>query len=86
MASSLADTTAEDSVNSNFATLTVVSGASGHSFDDTITRDLQHRLQDYLHLATPRKILTTGEAMLNGTTEGVLQGLVITNYGNQLLA
>ena len=57
---------------SNLATLMVDSGASGHYFDDAIIRDLKHRLQDYVHLTTPRKILTAGGAMLNGTAEGVL--------------
>ena len=85
MTSSSAAITFQDSVNSNLATLMVDSGASGHYFNDAIIRDLKHRLQDYLHLATDRKILTAGGALLNGTVEGVLQGLVTNDYGNQIL-
>ena len=77
--------TSEDSVNSNLATLMVDSGASGHYFDDAIIRDLKHRLQDYVHLTKPRKILTAGGAMLDGTVEGVLQGLITDDNGNQIL-
>ena len=84
MASSSAAITSEDSVNSNLATLIVDSGASGHFFDDAIIRDLKHHLQDYVHLTTPRKILTAGGALLNGTAEGVLQGLVTDDNGNQI--
>ena len=61
------------------------SGVSGHYFNDVIISNLEHLLQEYVHLATPRKILTAWEAMLGGTAEGVLQGLVIDNYGNQIL-
>ena len=85
MASSLVTVTSEDSVNNNLATLMVDSGPSGHYFDDDLIRDLKHRLQDYMHLTTPRKILTTGGALLNGTAEGVLQGLAIDDNGNQIL-
>ena len=61
MASSLVVVTSEDSVDSNLATLMVDSGASGHNFDDDIILNLKHRLQDYVHLAMPRKILNAGE-------------------------
>ena len=77
--------TSEDSVSSNLATLMIDSGASGHYFDDAIIRDLKHRLQDYLHLATLRAIHTAGGALLKGTAKGVLQGLVSDDYGNQIL-
>ena len=43
----------------------------------SIVRDLKHHLQDYVHLASPRKILTAGGSILNGSAKGVLQGLVI---------
>ena len=76
--------TSEDSVNYNLAPLMVDSRASGHYFDDAIIRDLKHRLQDYVHLTTPRKILTAGGAMLDGTPEGVLQGLATNGNGNQI--
>ena len=85
MASSPVTVTSEDSINSNLANLMVENGASGHYFEGAIIRDLYHRLQDYVHLATPRKILTVGGIMLDGTTEGVLQGLVTDNSGNQIL-
>ena len=77
--------TSEDRFNTNLATLMVDSGASGHYFDDAIIRDLKHRLQDYVHLPTPRKIFTAGGTMLDGTAEGVLQGLVADDNGNQIL-
>ena len=76
--------TSEDSVNSNLATLMVDSGASGHYFDDAIIRDRKRRLQDYVHLTTPGKILTAGGAMLDGTAKGVLQGLATDDNGNQI--
>ena len=64
----------------------VDSGASGHFFNDAIIWDLKHRLQDYVRLTTPRKILTARGAMLDGTVESVLQGLVPKGYGNQIFA
>ena len=76
--------TSEDSVNSNLTTLMVDSGASGHYFDGAIIRDLKHSLQNYVHILTPRKNLTAGGAMSNGTAEGVLQGLVTDDDGNQI--
>ena len=85
MASSSITVTSEDSVNSNFTTLVVNSGASGHYFDDAIIRNLKHRLQDYVHLAALRKILTAGGAILDSTAEGILEGLVEDNSGNQIL-
>ena len=63
----------------------VDSGASGHYFDVAIIHDFRHRLQDYVHLTTPRKILIAEGAMLDGTAEGVLQGLVTDDNGNQIL-
>ncbi|CAM9472044.1 unnamed protein product [Ascophyllum nodosum] len=85
MVSSLAAITSEDSVNSNLVILMVDSGESGHYFDGAIIRDLEHRLQDYVHLATPLKIRTAGGAMLDRTPEGVVQGLVTDSYGNKIL-
>ena len=77
--------TSQDSFNSHLVTIMADSGALGHHFDDDIIRDLTHRLQDYVHLATPRKIITTGGAMLDGTAAGVLKDLVADDYGNQIL-
>ena len=85
MASSWVAVSSEDSVSSNLATLMADSRASGHYFDDAIIRDLKHRLQDYVHLNKPRKILTAGGAMMNGTAEGMLQGLLTDSNGNQIL-
>ena len=85
MASSSAANTSKDSVNSNLVTLMTDNGASDHYFDDAIIRDLKHRLKDYVHLTTPRKILTAWGAILDGTAEGVLQGLVTDDNGNQIL-
>ena len=85
MSSSSAAISSQDSANINVITIMVDSGVSGHYFDDAIIRDLKNRLQDNVHLATPRKILTTGEAMLDDTAEGVLQGLVTDDYGKQIL-
>ena len=59
--------------------------ASGHYFDDLIIPSLKHRLLNYVLLTTPRKILTTGGALLDGTTEGILQGLVTDNTENSIL-
>ena len=85
MASSSAAIISENGINSNLVTLVVNSGAPGHYPDDAIIRDLKHRLQDYVHLTTFRKILTAREAMLDGTVEDVLQGLVIDDNGNHIL-
>ena len=85
MASSSTTFTSENNVSINLVALMVDSGASGHYFDDTIIRDLKHRLQDYVHLSTPRTILIAGEALVNVTAEGVLQGLVTNDNGNQIL-
>ena len=85
MASSLVAVKPEDSVNSNFATLIMDSGASGHYFNDAIIRNLKPHLQNYVHLTTPRKILTAGGALSKGTAEGVLQGLVTDDNGDQIL-
>ena len=63
----------------------VDSRASDHFFDDAIIRDLMLCLQGYAHLATPRIILTARGALLDVTAEGVLQGLIADNYGNQIL-
>ena len=72
MASSSAVITSENSVNTNLVTLMMDSGASRHYFDGAIIRDLKHRLQQYVHLTTLRKILTAGGTMLDGTAEGML--------------
>ena len=70
----------------NVVTALVDSGASGHYFDDIMIPDLKHRLQDYTSISTPRTILTAGGALLDGTAEGVSQGLITDDYGEQHLA
>ena len=85
MTSSSAAITSQDSVNRNLVTVMVDSGASGHYFDDATIHYLKYRPQDYVHLATPRTVLTTEGALLDGTAKGVLQGLVTDNYSNKTL-
>ena len=85
MTSSSAFITSQDNEDNNFVIIMVDSGASDHFFDDAIIRDLKLCLQGYAHLATPRKILTARGALLDVTAEGVLQGLIADNYGNQIL-
>ena len=85
MASSSVAVKPKDSVNSNLVTLLVDSGASGYYFDYAVIHDIKHRLQDYVHLYTPRKVLTAGGAMLKGATGGELQDLVTDENGNQNL-
>ena len=85
IALSSAAITFKDSANSNLTTILVDSGASGHYFDDAIIRDLKRRLKGYVDLATPRTFFTAGEGLLDGTVEGVLLGLFIDNFDNQIL-
>ena len=71
---------------SGHVAILVDSGASGHYFGDTIIPDLNHRLQDYTSLRTPRAIPTARGAMLDATVESVLQGLITGDCGEQHLA
>ena len=64
----------------------VDSGASGCCFDDLIILYVKHRVRDYTSLSTPRTILTAGGTLLEGTAEGVLQGLITNDYEEQQLA
>ena len=66
-------------------TVLVDSGASGNYFDDQLIPELKHRLVDRVDLSVPRKILTAGGSLLEGTSEGLLQGLVTDEYGNSHL-
>ena len=84
MASSSAAITSQNSINSNLITVMVDSRASDRYFDDAIIRDLKHRLQDYVHLATLRTILIAGKAILGSTAEDALQSLVADDYGNRI--
>ena len=67
---------------SNLVHVLVDSGASDHYFDDFLIPELNRHLLDYTCLTTPRKILIAGGALLDGTGEGILQGVIIDNYGN----
>ena len=74
------------SAGDDSVTVSVDSGAPGHYFDDLIIPSLKHRLLNYVLVTTPRKIVTAGGALLDGTAEGILQGLVTDNHGEQHLA
>ena len=74
------------SAGNDSVTILVDSGASGHYFDDLIIPSLKHRLLTYFLLTIPRKILTAGGALLEGTAEGILKGLVTDNHREQHLA
>ena len=74
------------SVGDDSITVLVDSGASSHYFDDLVIPNLKHRLLNYVLLTTPRKIFTPGGFLLDGTAEGILQGLVTNNHGEQHLA
>ena len=75
------------SAGDDSVTVLVDSGASGHYLNDLIIASLKHRLLNYVFLTTPRKIFTAREALLDGTAEGILQGLgLVSNYqGEQYL-
>ena len=67
---------------SNLVHVLVDSGAWDHYFDDFLIPELHRRLLDYTCLTTPRKILTAGGTLLDGTCEGILQDVITDNYGN----
>ena len=67
---------------SNLVHILVDSGASDHYVDEFLIPELNRRLLDYTCLTTPRRILTAGGALLDGTGEGNLQRVIIENYGN----
>ena len=66
---------------SNLFHVLIDSGESDHYFDDFLIPELNRRLLDYKCLTTPRKILTAGGALLDGTCERILQGVITDNYG-----
>ena len=74
------------SAGDDSVTVLVDSGASDHYFDDLIIPGLKYRLLNHVLLTTPRKILTARGGLLDGTDEGILQGLVTDNHGGQHLA
>ena len=67
---------------SNLVYVLVDRRASDHYFDDFLIPELNRRLLDYTFLPTPRKILTARGALLDGTGEGILQGVITDNYDN----
>ena len=67
---------------SNLVHVLVDSGASDHYFDDFLFPELNRCLLDYTCLTTPSKILTAARALLVGTREGILQGIIPDHYGN----
>ena len=67
---------------SNLVYVLVDSGASDHYFDGFLVPEFNRRLLDYTCLTTPRKILTAGGTLLDGTGEGILQGIITDHYGN----
>ena len=82
----LAEVQVKPHQSSNVVTVLVDSGASSPYFDHTIIPDLKHRLQDYISLSTPRTIFTAGGALLDGTPECMLQGLITDDNGEQNFA
>ena len=83
MASGPAALKHEPSAGDDSVTVLVDSGASGHYFDDPIIPSLRHRLLNCVLLTTPRTILTSGGALLDGTAKLILQGLATDNHGKQ---
>ena len=67
---------------SNLVHVLVDSGALDHYLDDFLIPKLNRRLLNYTCLTMPRKILTAGGALLDGTGEGIHQGVITDNYGN----
>lgn len=63
------------------ATVLVDSGTSGNYFDEIIL-ELKHRLLHRIDLTVPCNFMTAVEFQLDGTSEGVLQGIVTREYGN----
>ena len=86
MASELAAFKHKPSAGDGNVTVLVDSGSSDHYFDDLIFPSFKHRLLNYVILTTSRKILAAGGAVLVGTVEGIFQGVVIDNHGEQHLA
>ena len=74
------------SAGDDSVTALVNSGAFGHYFDDLPIPSLKHRLLNDFVLTTPRNIVTAGIALLDGTAEGILQGLVTDSNIKQYLA
>ena len=74
------------SASDDSITVLVDSRASGHYLDDPIIPSFKHRLLNYVLHITPRKILPAGGRLRNGTAEGILQGPVTDNHGEQHIA
>ena len=70
----------------NVVIVIIYSRTSGHYFDDIIIPDRKHRSQNYPSFSTPRTILSARGAPLDGTAEGVFQGLITVDYEEKHLA
>ena len=53
--------------------------------DDFLIPELNRRLLDYTCLTTPRKILPARGVLLDGTGEGIVQGVITDSYCNGYL-
>ena len=74
------------SADDNSVTVLVKSGGCGDYFDGLIISSIKHHLLNYAFLTTPRNVLTHRGALLDRTAEGILQGIVTANHGEQHLA
>ena len=86
MASGPAAFNHKPSAGDDNATVLVDSGSSGHYFDEIIIPSFKVCLLNIVLLSTPRKIFTAGGALLDGTAETILQGLITDNHGKLYLA
>ena len=62
----------KSSAGDDSVTVLVDSGTFCHYFDDLVIPSFKHLLLSYVLLTTPRKILTAGGALLEGTAYGIL--------------
>ena len=67
---------------SNLVHVLVDSGVSDHYLDDFLISELNCRRLDCTGLTRPRKIFTAGEALFDGTGEGIPHGAIADNNGN----
>ena len=62
----------------NLVHVLIDGGESDHHFNDFLISELNRRLLNYTYLTTPRKILTTGGALLDRTGEGFFRASSLT--------
>ena len=70
----------------NKVTILVDSGAPRNYSDDQLVLQLKHRLFDHIDLTVLRKIIAAEVSLLDGATEGLVQGFVIDEYGQSHLS